>query len=163
MRTELSKILQLYPDGITTVDAAARTMAALEMKGLGWHWDDDPREVTGFTEEEGIALAAVSDQLWTVAVKNFELKDGDTPDAPMWEGLMDGLSPQDGIFAFRADTDPEGMVYVVTTSMGAKVPRKEWLAAYGKWEEMMEDEDTEDTNFLLDWLQEQERWSALKD
>jgi hypothetical protein len=155
MRTELIKILQLYPNGITTVDAAGRTMAALTMADLIWHMDDDPREVSGFTKDEGEALAVVSDQLWDVAEKNFLLSAGNSSDA-MWEGLIDWLSVQHGIFAFRADTDFEGMVYVATTGMGAKVLRKQCLEAYDKWEEMMD----EDTSSLIEWLQQQERWTA---
>lgn len=155
MRREITAILQKYPNGITTVDAAAQTMAALVMHGLSWHWDDDPRQC-GFAEDEGEALNILSDQLWKVASDNFPIHHGDTPDAPMWNGLIDGLSVQDGIFAFRVTNEPHGEVYVAAEGVVVKVPRKEWLTAYREYELMLEDE-SEETNFLIGWMQQQQQ------
>jgi hypothetical protein len=156
MNKEIIQILNMYPEGITTVDAAAQTMCALQMKDLAWHWDDDPRQC-GFAEDEGEALNTVSDQLWAVAGEHFPLRAGDTNDAPMWEGLVDGLDAQDGIMAFRADTDPEGMVYVASSGIAAKVARSEWQTAYGTYEMALTFPDDEPYD-LLGWLTGQERW-----
>lgn len=141
---EVVSILQLYPEGIDTVAKAAHVMAELVKAGLNWHWDDDPREC-GFADSVGHAFNIISGQLWTVAGQNFPLKEGDTHDAPMWEGLIDGLSIYNDIEAFRADTDEHGMVYVAAHGLIAKVPRDEWKQNHS--------EEFEDADAMLDWLE----------
>jgi hypothetical protein len=157
MNKKIMQILNMYPEGIFTIEAAAQTMAALVSENISWHWDEDPRQC-GFTTEEGEALHVVSWQLWEVACLHFPGQEGETPDTPMWEGLMDGLDPHDGIQAFRADNDPVGSVYVATSGIIVKVPRAEWRKVYDAYIEAMgEDEDSAPD--LLEWLHEQPRWT----
>jgi ribonuclease HII len=163
MRTRIQQIINLHPYGITTPDAAAQTMALLVKSGLDWHWDDLPSgSIPDLTSEEANALDTVSEQLWTVANKYFDEAYTDPDDEftgeGIWEGLIDGLSTQDGIQAFRADTDENGMVYVAATGIIAKVKRDEWQEAYQEYDEMMQEEDREYSNFLLNWLGNQDRW-----
>ena len=167
MQTEIELIVQMFPNGITTPDEAAQTMAALTMHGYNWHWDDDPRDVFGEESEKlQQSLAEVSHALWKTANAFFAILDD-----PMWDGLVGDFDPYTGFYSYNTGIEPNSTTYVATTYIEGETGK----IIITTLEECLEQFEAnrsygfDDDNFapgsqtmLADWVNKQKPWLPLR-
>lgn len=149
----LGTLLADLPKKIENVGDAEKVFLTLANHDKMYHFDDDPKTIDIFTEEEAELLSELIPEANRVCVEHFNLS-GDLPNEGLWDGLHRFLFPEPGIAVFGANDDllyihEFGTPGVVTTSLDSleKVLKDAKLEDSGEYDY--------DPDILIKWMESQ--------
>jgi hypothetical protein len=150
-------LLADLPKKIENVGDAEKVFLALANHDKMYHFDDDPKTIDIFTEEEAELLSELIPDANRVCAEHFNL-DMNLPNVGLWDGLYRYLFPEPGIDVFGVDDDllyihEFGTKGVITTNLDSleKVKKDAWIEETGEY----------DPDILIEWMESQGKNSTM--